>query len=138
MSDSSGNSMNDSKLTLSILEGRFAICRLKASAEAPRLSLNEDLFSITRTRDELSIVCSEEGAPEGERCEKGWQCLKVEGPLDFSMTGVMASLAVPLAQAGVSIFTVSTFDTDYLLVKETDIERAVLALSAAGHSVQQR
>ena len=130
--------MNDSRLTLSILEGRFAICRLKAGAEAPHLSLDENLFSITRTADELSIVCREGRAPEGELCEKGWQCLKVEGPLDFSMTGVMASLAVPLAEAGITIFSVSTFDTDYLLVKERDIERAVLALSAAGHSFQSR
>jgi hypothetical protein len=128
--------MIDSKLTLSILKGRFAICRLSASAEIPRPSLNEVFFSTTRTSDELSIVCPEESAPAEGRCEKGWQCLKVQGPLDFSMTGVMASLAMPLSEAGVSIFSVSTFDTDYLLVKATDLERAILALNKAGHSIQ--
>ena len=130
--------MNDAKLTLSILEGRFAICRLSARAEIPFQLLDKSFFSITRTPDELSIVCAEDSSPRGERCEPGWRCLRVQGPLDFSMTGVMASLAMPLAEAGISIFSVSTFDTDYFLVKETDIERAILALSAAGHSVQHR
>jgi uncharacterized protein len=130
--------MNAAKLTLSILEGRFAICRLSARAEIPLQSLDKSFFSITRTPDELSIVCAEDSAPRGERCETGWQCLKVQGPLDFSITGVMASLAMPLAEAGISIFSVSTFDTDYLLVKEADIERAIRALSAAGHSVRHR
>ena len=130
--------MAHSKLTLSILEGKFAICRLNARAEIPNLSLDESFFSITRTSDELSIVCHEDSAPKSELCEKGWQCLKVQGPLDFSMIGVMASLAMPLAEAGISIFSVSTFDTDYLLIKETDIQRAIRALAAAGHSVQHK
>jgi hypothetical protein len=130
--------MINSKVTLSALKGRFAISRLSAGAEIPRRALDQSFFSITRTPDELSIVCPEESAPEGELCEKGWRCLKVQGPLDFSMTGVMASLAMPLAEAGISIFSVSTFDTDYLLVKERDVERAIDALIKAGHSVQRQ
>lgn len=127
--------MAPSKLTLSILEGRFAICRLGASAEFPLSSLGGNFFSVTKTTDEISVVCAEASAPEGVRCEKGWRCMKVEGPLEFSMTGVMASLAMPLAEAGVSIFSVSTFDTDYLMVKATELESALRALTAAGHSV---
>src|SRR5215208_5025568 len=102
-------------VTLSIFEGSFAVCRLGARAMIPHWALDEPFFSITRTPDELSIVCRERTVPPGETCEKGWHCLKVQGPLDFSMTGVMASLAAPLAEAAISIFTVSTFDTDYLL-----------------------
>jgi uncharacterized protein len=125
-------------ITLSIFEGSFAVCRLGARAEIPGWALGEPFFSITRTPDELSIVCLERSVPRGEVCEKGWRCLKVHGPLDFSLTGVMASLAAPLAEAAISIFTVSTFDTDYLLVKEKDFERAILALTSAGHVIERQ
>jgi uncharacterized protein len=125
-------------ITLSIFEGRFAVCRLSAQAAIPGWALNESFFSITRTLDELSIVCPERSVPAGEVCERGWHCLKVQGPLDFSMTGVMASLAAPLAEAAISIFTISTFDTDYLFVKEKDFERALLALTSVGHTVEHQ
>jgi hypothetical protein len=94
---------------------------------------HSSFFSVTRTRDELSIVCSEENVPEGVLCDRGWHCLQVKGPLDFEMTGILASLAVPLAEADVSIFAISTYDTDYLLVRELD--RSITALSNAGHNV---
>jgi len=125
-------------ITLSVFEGRFAVCRLSAQAEIPGWALDEPFFSITRTPDELSIVCPERSVPAGEACEKGWNCLKVQGPLDLSMTGVMASLAAPLAEAAISIFTISTFDTDYLLVKEEEFESAILALTGAGHTVERQ
>ena len=115
---------------------RLAVCRLDSQAAVPDWALGDNFFSITRTIDELSIVCSEAGVPEGVLCERGWACLKVEGPLDFSLTGVLASLTQPLAEAGISIFAVSTYDTDYLLVKVGDLERAVAVLTQEKFDVQ--
>jgi hypothetical protein len=122
-------------LRLRIIPGIFAVCRLGPDDAVPSGIAAGGLLSITRTPEELSIICREEVVPEGARCEKGWKCLVVEGPLPFSATGILASLAGPLAEAGISIFAVSTFDTDYLLVPEPQIARAVAALEAAGHQV---
>jgi hypothetical protein len=103
----------------------------------PDWALSSAFLSITRTSDELSVVCLQEAVPPEVRCEKGWRCLRVEGPLDFSEIGVLASLTSVLAAAGVSLFAISTFDTDYLLVGETDLERAVTALRGVGHRVER-
>ena len=97
-----------------------------------------ELFAITRTPDELSIVCSQANVPPNTFSEPDWRALKVSGPLDFSLTGILASLASPLAQAGISIFALSTFDTDYLLVKSGALDRAVEVLRRAGHAVAGR
>jgi hypothetical protein len=97
--------------------------------------MNGPFFSVTRTEEETSILCPEQYAPQDVRSEPGWRMLKVAGPLDFSLTGVLASLAVPLAEAGVSIFALSTFDTDYLLVRESQLETALCALTARGHEI---
>ena len=125
------------ELKLLLLPDRFAVCRLEPDAAVPdwALSSSVGLRSITRTDDELSIVCGENDVPEGVKCESGWRAMRVAGTLDFSLSGVLASLATPLADAGVSIFAVSTFDTDYLLVRDDDVGRAVHALQAAGHEV---
>jgi len=122
-------------LTLALLEGRFAVCRLAPGEEVPAWASGGAFTSVTRTRDELSVVCAEEAVPEGIRCEDGWRVFQIEGPLDFGLTGILASVAGPLAEAGVSIFAVSTFDTDYLMIKEENVERAIAALGAAGHQV---
>jgi hypothetical protein len=95
-----------------------------------------DLFSITRTADELSVVCRQEAVPEGIPCARGWRCLRVAGTIPFSVVGVLASLTAPLAEAGVSVFAISTFDTDYLLVKAADLEWAVDVLRRRGHTIQ--
>ncbi|HMP57742.1 MAG TPA: ACT domain-containing protein, partial [Gemmatales bacterium] len=95
-----------------------------------------DLFSVTRTADELSVVCRQEAVPEGVVCERGWRCLRVAGSMPFTLVGVLASLTTPVARAGVGVFAFSTFDTDYLLVKEADFTKAVVALRAAGHVVE--
>jgi hypothetical protein len=126
------------KLAFSVLEGRFAITRLSPRSSIPDWALDANFFSITRTREELSVVCPEDRVPEGERCDTGWRCLMIQGPLDFSMIGVMASLSMPLAEAGIPMFPISTFDTDYLLIKGEDFERGILALAGAGHSVRRR
>jgi hypothetical protein len=122
-------------LTLVPLDGTFAVCRLAADAPVPGWATGGPFVSITRTGDELSVVCREGAVPAGVRCERGWRCLRVAGTLDFSLTGVLASLVGPLAEAGVSASAVSTFDTDYLLVKASGFERAVEVLRRAGHTV---
>jgi hypothetical protein len=130
--------MLDRPLALVVLPGTFAVCRLAAGAAPPAWAWAGPFASLTRTADELSVVCAEAAVPAGTLCERGWRCLRVAGTLDFALVGVLASLLVPLAGAGVSTFAVSTFDTDYLLVREADLGRAAEALRTAGHSVQGR
>lgn len=93
--------------------------------------------SVTRTPEELSVVCSQDAVPEAVTAERGWRCLVVAGPLDFALTGIAASLAAPLADAGISVFFVATFDTDYLLVKEDRLADATAALERAGHTLER-
>jgi hypothetical protein len=121
-------------LSLRLLPGAYAVCRLPADAASPSWP-DGDFVSITRTMEELAVVCREETVPEDIRREVGWRCLRVEGTLDFSLVGVLASLVGPLADAGVSVFVTSTFDTDYLMVRQADLERSTEALRAAGHRV---
>jgi uncharacterized protein len=116
------------------MRGRYAVARLEASAPAPSWPRG-DLVSITRTPDELSIVCDEDAVPKDVRSEAGWRCLAVEGPIPFEMTGVAASLTNTLTNARISVFVLSTFDTDYVLVKDEVLDRACDALRAAGHDV---
>jgi hypothetical protein len=120
-------------VTLFLLPETFAVCRLAPDAPAPEWASGGDFASVTRTRDELSIVCPAGRVPAGVRSEPGWRCLKVEGPFEFSVTGLLASLTAPLAEARVPTLAVCTFDTDYLLVKEHDLGRALEALRAAGY-----
>jgi uncharacterized protein len=113
----------------------MSVCRLDATSIVPDCAIEGDFFSVTRTGDELSVVCPEEMVPDNERSEEGWRALKLEGPFEFSEVGVLASVAAPLAEARVGIFVVSTFDTDYVLVKEEQLESAVAALRGLGHVV---
>jgi hypothetical protein len=124
-------------IKLLLLPDLFAVCRLDADTPPPTwpLSASSSLLSITRTPDELSIVCGQELVPDDVRAERDWRCLMVEGPLDFSLTGVLSSLLAPLATASVSIFALSTFGTDYLLVRAAQLDLAIETLSAAGHRV---
>jgi uncharacterized protein len=126
--------MTTRSLQLELLAGSFAVCRLDAGAPLPPWATGS-FVSLTRTDAELSVVCPAEGVPAGVPAEAGWRALRVRGPLGFGMTGVLASLASPLASAGVSIFVVSTYDTDYLLVQERDLDRARHALVRAGHEL---
>lgn len=125
------------KMTLQLLETPLSICRLGPNMAIPDWAAgNGEFLSITRTADELSIICSDTAAPREAKCERGWRALKIAGPLDFSLTGVLTSVAAPLAEAGVSIFAVSTYDTDYVLVKEQNLDKAIRTLSKAGHTVK--
>ena len=126
--------MSEKQFTLEVVSGRYAVCQLDAVAEVPGW-VSGAVTSVTRTPAELSIICSEECVPGDVRSESGWRCLRVVGPLEFSMAGVIASLTGVLADAGVSVFVVSTFDTDCLLVKQAHLEMAVKSLTSAGPSV---
>ena len=116
---------------LEILPGAYVICRLNSEEPIPKW-LRGELVSVTRTPDELSVVCPAEGVPHDVQRESGWRCLRVIGKLDFSLVGVIAGITTVLADAGLSVLTLSTFDTDYFLVREKDLTRAAHALGEAG------
>jgi hypothetical protein len=124
------------KLKLSLLPEILAICQLPKDARIPDWLLASTFYSITKTAEELSVVCPQTNVPEGIKRDEGWRCLKVEGPLDFATTGILASLTMPLAKEGISVFAMSTYKTDYLLVKERHLEKAVQILSQNGHRIQ--
>ena len=116
-----------------MLKGAFAVCRLPQGSPIPEWSLREGFFSITRTVDELSVVCLEVNVPADERAERGWSCLQLQGPFPFAMSGVLAAFLKPLANAEIGIFAISTFDTDYVLVKANRLKAAISTLERAGH-----
>ena len=122
-------------MTLDLLPGSYAICRLDATAAVPSWATRPGFSSITRTADELSIVCATDAVPDAVHAQRGYRGLAVRGPLDFSLVGIVASLAGALAAAAISIFVVSTHDTDYLFVRDADLDRAVAVLRDAGHAV---
>ena len=121
-------------LTLRLLPGTFAVCRLPPEAPDPEWARGV-FVSVTRTREELSVVCEENCVPQGVHRQGDYACLVVAGPLDFALTGVMASLAGPLAEAGISIFPLGTYDTDYVFVRRNETLRAIAALQEVGHEV---
>jgi len=125
-------------LRLTLQPAQLAVCRLPADADFPGWARSTGLLALVRTADELSVVCEERDVPTGIKIESGWRAFQVEGPLDFALTGILASIAAPLAEAGVAIFAISTFDTDYVLVKESDLPIALRALSQVGHQVNER
>jgi hypothetical protein len=121
-----------------VLEESMAVCRLASDARIPAWALESGFLCVVRTRDELSIVCREDlcredRMPDGAPVELGWVALKLEGPFPFTMTGVLASFLQPLAEARIPIFAISTFDTDYVLIKRENLAQAVAALGTAGH-----
>ncbi|MDB4964783.1 MAG: hypothetical protein JWN44_472 [Myxococcales bacterium] len=116
-------------MRLRALDGLYAVARLAADAPLPAWATTGALSSITRTADELSIVCADAALPDGIAAERGFVAFRVAGTIDFAVTGVLSSLTAPLAAAGVSVFALSTFDTDYLLVRAADRARAVAALT---------
>lgn len=123
-------------LTLELLPWTCAVCRLAADAAVPAWAAAPGAFtSITRTPEELSIVCAEARVPPGTRCSTGFRILKVQGPLEFALTGILAAIAAPLAAAKVSIFALSTYDTDHVLVPEAKLGLAIEVLRSAGHKV---
>jgi len=123
------------KLNLSLLPHKYAVCQLHPDKHIPYWSLLGDFVSLTRTHEELSIVCQQDNVPDDIEAERGWRCLQVQGAFDFSATGVHASLAIPLAEAEISVLAIATYATDYLLIKEQNVERALKVLEQAGHHI---
>lgn len=121
--------MKTKKLTLSILPEKLGICHLGKNSPIPDWLQGISFASITRTKNELSIVCPQEKIPAGIMVERDWRAFKVEGPLGFTLTGIVVSLSKPLAEAEISIFYISTYETDYLLVEEKNFEKAAKILS---------
>ena len=120
-------------LKIELLDCRLSVCRY---AEVPEGLPREGFLSVTRTGDEVSVVCETGRAPSGpQACEDGWSALKVLGPLDFSLVGILAGISTMLAEAGIPLFALSTYDTDYILVKEGDLRSAIEALRAGGCEV---
>jgi hypothetical protein len=124
------------KLLLTLLKPTFTIYRLDSQASIPVAALASSFMAVTRTDDELSLVLPDSIEIEGERSDSGWACFKVDGPLEFGLVGILAGISSTLAKAEVSIFAISTFDTDYILVKRKQVEAAYEALVSDGYSVQ--
>jgi uncharacterized protein len=122
--------------TLSPLPNEYAIRKLAADAEVPAWASQGNFSSITRTADELSIIVETEYLPAAHQTGEIWRVLKVQGPFEPSSIGVIAALVAPLAEANVSVFTISTFDTDYLLIQSKNFHPALDALHSAGHTVE--
>ena len=125
------------KLALTVLPKTFVICKLPADAPVPAWATQGKFFSITRTSEELSVVAETDMVPENLRGDIAWRAMKAHGPFAFSEVGVLAALVAPLAEAGISVFALSTFDTDYLFTGETQLQAAVAALRKAGHTVHE-
>lgn len=123
-------------LTLRVLDEPFTICRLDPAGPVPPWAMAGAFWCILRTEDELSIVCEASQVPPHHRQEGPWRALKVAGPLDLGLVGILANLTASLAQAGIPVFAVSSFDTDYLLVRSQRLAAAAAALREAGHGVE--
>jgi hypothetical protein len=122
-------------LILQVVAGEFAVCRLPADEPSPAWAGSNVFSSVTRTADELSIICPASQVPAKVRREAGWRLVKFVGPFDFGAVGVLASVTEPLARAGISLLAVGTFDTDYVLIKADRLTEAVQVLEATGHTV---
>ena len=125
------------QLNFSLLPRLFSVVRLPPDAPIPFWATEAPFFSITRTHEELSLVAEESLVPAEVKSQPGWSLLKLEGPIPFSETGILSSVLAPLASCGVSIFAISTFDTDYLLVPSVSLEAAIAALEQSGHKIQR-
>ncbi len=124
------------KLTISLLSDELAVCRLPADREPSASLADGGFYSITRTADEVSVVCPADSAPTWAECERGWRAFVVDGPLDLALVGVLNSMLTPLVAANVPVFAISTYTTDYVLVREKDVRPATTAFKIAGHTVR--
>jgi len=123
-------------VALTLLEPVFSVCRLSADEAIPDWAHRGSVSSVTRTPQELSIVCEQGIVPPGVWAEAGWRCLMVEGPLEFTLVGILASLTAPLAASEVSVLAISTYDTDFLLIKEASLEKALSSLRDEGFRIR--
>jgi hypothetical protein len=125
------------KLKYRVVPEKLSVCQLPAGSSPPEWAFGPGFFCVTQTAEELSIVCEESRVPPGVRVERGWVALKLQGPFPFAMTGVLTAFLQPLADANIPIFAISTFDTDYVLMKRDKLDAAITALSGSGHEMVQ-
>ena len=125
--------LKQTNLVLSLLEETFSIHRLALDASLPEAVSECDFYSLSKTAEEISLVCPENIAVTSEKSNPDWKCLKVAGPLDFKLTGILSAITDVLAEEKISIFAISTFDTDYILIKREYLTTAVSALERAGY-----
>lgn len=125
------------KLKIRLLKGTYAVCQIKDTENILNCFDEKEFFSITKTEDEISVVMLQDKISSDVRVEKDWRILKVEGTLDFSLIGILAKISEILAKNSISIFVISTFNTDYILVKEEKVEKAILVLSEEGYEISK-
>ena len=128
--------MTAPSLTLRLLPARYAVAQLPADVALPSWWPTAGMRHAGWTDDELSLVCEEHHVPDDVRCQRGWRMFKLQGPFDFALTGILKAVLDPLAVAGVGIFAVSTYDTDYVLVQAHQLDDAASALQGAGHRIE--
>jgi hypothetical protein len=124
-------------MRMRVLSGDLAVCRLPEDAEIPAWAWRGPICGALKAMGEISVVTAVEAVPGGVTAEGPWRALMVEGPLDFALTGILSNIAQTLAVAQISLFALSTFDTDYILVKSDDLADAVIALEMAGHTIEK-
>ena len=129
--------MKQRQLQLSLLKDKYGICTLPNTAPIPDWALTQSLASITRTEKELTIVCRLEILPSQYQSGPNWQCFKIDGSFDLNQIGVISSISSPLADAGISIYVISTYDTDYFLIQEQNLEKTISVLSSSGHAIKK-
>ena len=127
--------MKQRQLQLSLLKDKYGICTLPNTAPIPDWALTQSLASITRTEKELTIVCRLEILPSQYQSDLNWRCFKIDGSFDLNQIGVISSISSTLADAGISIYVISTYDTDYFLIQEHNLEQTISTLSSSGHSI---
>ena len=127
--------MKQRQLQLSLLKDKYGICTLPNTAPIPDWALTQSLASITRTEKELTIVCRLEILPSQYQSDLNWRCFKIDGSFDLNQIGVISSISSPLADAGISIYVISTYDTDYFLIQEHNLKQTISTLSDIGHNI---
>jgi hypothetical protein len=127
--------MEAPRFQLSLLPDVLAVCRLEPSNPIPEWATRTGFFSVSRTTDQLSIVCANSEVSDDVRASRGWRAIKIEGPLDLDLVGILVSVAVPLAHAGIGILPIGTFDTDYILVRDRQLPQAIKALRTTGFHI---
>lgn len=125
------------KLKIKLLQGTYAVCQIEDTENFLSYFDEKDFFSVTKTEDEISVVMLQDKISSDVKAEKDWRILKVEGTLDFSLIGILAKISDILAKNQISIFVISTFNTDYILVKEEKVEKAILVLSEDGYEISK-
>lgn len=128
--------MDGSGRSYSLVQGTFAICRLDKNHPLPHWAVGGEFWSVSRTPDEISVVCPQGSVPPGVDRDSGWRCLKVDSPFEFDLSGMVSDMAAPLAREGMDLFVVATQDSDYLMVREQDLKKAIDELARSGFSTE--